>query len=152
MKRIPAGKVLFFSLVNYGFWNPDTSCPEPDQNCTVAEKRANAASFFSDQVPGFLDSYACQLSATVDGVPVQDLGYPIVRTQSPVFPLTQVDDPQTISDGYWVALPPLGHGQHTIHFTGGLCNFTDSPADIAGGATPIFLVDLTYELTVGVLK
>jgi hypothetical protein len=140
--------------VNFGFWNPDDSCPEDqDSNCTVEQKRANANGFFSDQIPGNLfgttPSYACQLNATVDGIPVQDMGFPIVRTQSPVFPLGAVDDPETISDGYWVALPPLENGEHTIMFTGGLCNFADSPEDIAGGAPPIFLVDLTYHITVG---
>jgi len=133
--------------VNYGFWNPDDSCPEANGfNCTVAEKRANADEFFSDQVPGYLDSYACQLSTTVDDVPVQDLGYPIVRTQSPVFPLVDVDDPETVSDGYWVAVPRLEKGRQTIHITGGLCNFADSPAD---GADPIFLADLTSQVKVG---
>jgi hypothetical protein len=152
--------------VNFGFWNPDDSCPEDqDSNCTVEQKRANANGFFSDQIPGNLfgttPSYACQLNATVDGIPVQDMGFPIVRTQSPVFPLGAVDDPETISDGYWVALPPLENGEHTIMFTGGLCyfNFADipedpedpqDPEDIAGAASPpIFLVDLTYEITVG---
>jgi hypothetical protein len=43
----------------------------------------------------------------------------------------------------------LENGEHTIMFTGGLCNFADSPEDIAGGAPPIFLVDLTYHITVG---
>jgi hypothetical protein len=151
IERIPRGAGLFFPLVNYGFWNPDASCPEAEQyNCTVAEKRANADGFFSDQVSGYFESYACQLSTTVDGVPVQDLGYPIVRTQSPVFPLKDVDDPETISDGYWVAVPPLPSGEHTIHLTGGLCNFGYSPEAIAGGADDsiIFLVDLTYHVTV----
>jgi len=155
IKRIPRWTTLFFPLVTSGFWNPDDSCPEPDHNCTVAEKRAMLDDFFSDQVPGVEDSYACQLRTTVGGVPVQDLGYPIVRTQSPTFPLMgtleemDVDDPQTVSDGYWVALPPLAPGDHIIHIKGGLCSFDDSPADIAGGATPVFLADLTYHITVG---
>jgi hypothetical protein len=160
LHSIPQGKILFFPLVNYGFWNPDGSCPAPDFNCTVAQKRENANGFFSDQIPGNLfgntPSYACQLNATVDGVPVQSIGYPIVRTQSPVFPLTypdgpvlQANDPETIDDGYYVAIPPLEKGEHTIKFTGGLCYFDQSPQDIADGGSPIFLVDVTYRLTVG---
>jgi hypothetical protein len=150
---IPWGKALFFPLVNFGFWNPDDSCPgDQGFNCTVAQKRENANGFFSDQVPGNLlgefQTYACQLSATVDGVPIQTAGYPIVRTQSPVFPLEQVQDPETIDDGYYVAIPQLESGGHTIKFTGGICLFDQSPQDIADGASPLFLVDITYVLTV----
>jgi len=156
--KIPRGKILFFPLVNYGFWNPDGSCPANQSfNCTVAQKRENANGFFSDQIPGNLGgTYACQLSATVDGVPVQTVGYPIVRTQSPVFPLNYpnsllgyVVDPETIDDGYYVAIPPLEKGKHTIKFTGGICGFDQSPKDIAEGGTAIFLLDVTYHLTVG---
>lgn len=145
-QRIPQGKALFFPLVNFAFWNPDDSCPpEANHNCTVEEKRARMDGFFSDQVPGNLlgsfETYACQLSATIDGIPVQNLGNPIVRTQSPVFPIIyppdDVNDPEMVSDGYWVALPPLSSGEHTIHFTGGLCYFSDSPEAIMNG-TPRF--------------
>ena len=150
---IPKGKTLFFPLVNYGFWNPDDSCPE-DQgfNCTVEQKRKNVIGFFSDRIPGnlggSLETYACQLSAIVNGVHVQTLGYPIVHTQSPVFPLDQVGDPDTIDDGYYVAIPPLDEGEHTIKFTGGVCFWNQSPADISGDATPLFLVDITYTILV----
>jgi len=160
---IPSGKTLFFPLVNYGFWNPDASCPEAESfNCAVEQKRANTNGFFSDQIPGnlngSLETYACQLSATVDGVPVQNLGYAIIRTQSPVFSLdgflpdgTPVSDPETIDDGYYVAIPSLGKGAHTIHFTGGVCDFKDSPQALNSdppAATPIFKVDVTYTLEV----
>lgn len=153
LASIPAGKRLFFPLVNFIFYNPDASCPEADGNCTVAEKRENANGFFSDQIPGnlggALETYACQLSATVDGVPVQIMGYPIVRTQSPEYPLEQVNDLQTIDDGYYVALPPLGEGEHTIRFTGGICDFEQSPGDVArDGGPSVFSVDVTYDLTV----
>lgn len=146
--------------MNYGFWNPDDSCTDdPGKNCTVAEKRKNADGFFSDKIPGKLGgniaTYACQLSATVDGVPVQDAGYPIVRTQSPVFAIdddfygSPVNDPKTISDGYWVAVPPLGAGVHIIKFKGGLCLFADSPQAIAdGSADPLFVVNVTFHLTI----
>jgi hypothetical protein len=163
---IPYGKTLLFPLVNYGFWNPDPSCPQARNfNCTVEQKRANANGFFSDQIPGNFNgdtpSYACQLSATVDDAPVQNRGYGIVRTQSPVFPLEGTDangnpvsDPKTIDDGYYVAIPPLGRGVHTIHFTGGICSFGDSPHAINpppngnGTAAPIFKVDVTYRFDV----
>jgi hypothetical protein len=160
--KIPRGKVLFFPLINYGFWNPDASCsPDTRFNCTAAQKRENANGFFSDQIPGNLGgslaTYACQLSAFVDDVPVQTVGYPIVRTQSPVFPLNypdgtvlQADDPETIDDGYYVAIPPLDRGKHIIKLMGGLCGFDQSPQGIADGASPaVFSVNVTYHLSVG---
>ncbi|WP_394713353.1 hypothetical protein [Desulfogranum marinum] len=152
LASIPKGKRLFFPLVNFIFYNPDGSCPEADGNCTVAEKRENANGFFSDQIPGNLggglETYACQLSATVDGVHVQTIGYPIVRTQTPEYPLVQENDLQTIDDGYYVALPPLGTGEHTISFTGGICGFDQSPENVASSGPSIFSVDVTYVLTV----
>lgn len=148
---IPRGKVLLFPLVNFGFFNPDGSCPADQAfNCTVAQKRELANGFFSDQIPGnllgFLETYACQLNATVDGVPVQAMGYPIVRTQSPEFLLA--GDPETIDDGYYVAIPQLESGEHTIQFTGGLCGFDQSPVDINADGPSVFKVDVTYVLTV----
>lgn len=149
---IPLGTTLFFPLVNYGFWNPDSNCPA--QGCSVEQKRALTNGFFSDQVPGALNSYACQLSVVVDDVPVQNNGYGIVRTQSPVFPLngtlpdgTKVSDSQTIDDGYYVAIPPLARGSHMIHFSGGLCKFGHSPKSLTqkdSPKAPIFKVDVKY--------
>jgi len=40
-----------------------------------------------------------------------------------------------VADGYWVMLPPLSAGSHTIHFAGG---FTSSG----------FSLDVTYNITV----
>jgi hypothetical protein len=160
-QAIPPGKTLYFPLVNYGLWNPDASCPNGTQNnCTVEQKRRNLTGFFSDQIPGNLNgtgpSYACQLSAAVDGVLVHELGYPVVHTQSPIFRLkgdfngTSVDDPKTVDEGYYVAIPPLGRGKHTITFTGGVCSFSVSPGAIADGtAAPIFLTNIQYNIRVG---
>jgi hypothetical protein len=109
-------------------------------------KKKNANGFFSDQIPGSLagslETYACQLSITLHGVPVQTMGYPMVRTQSTIFPLVfpslGVEDPETIDDGYYVAIPSPGRGDHIIHFTGGICYFDQSPRDNADDDNLVF--------------
>jgi hypothetical protein len=67
-------------------------------------------------------------SITVDGVQLNP-----VRLQSPLFTVTLPPNnalglkPQTtpaISDGYWVFLQPLPPGNHTIHSSGSLVDFT----------------------------
>ena len=68
------------------------------------------------------------LVSTLDGVPtVFDHRTPIVRTQSPVFPVKNVPQDNIFgqpipagsigfSDGFWVMLPPLAPGSHVLNF------------------------------------
>ena len=73
------------------------------------------------------------VSATLDGVPVQDLSLPPetskYRVTSSIFhfkgdPSLQVWDPcvspmgKAVSDGYWIMLKPLPTGPHTLTFSG----------------------------------
>ena len=82
------------------------------------------------------------LQASVDGVPISHIDK--LRAQSPPFKLKVPDNNAfgipadtyiAVSDGFWVALKPLGVGQHTIHF---------------GGSAPDlnFKVDVTYHITI----
>ena len=144
---IPRGKSLFFPLVNAYTDNDDCINLEIDtEDCTVQLKREQVDSLFSYSTMSLLeayyfgeghDSYACQMSVTVDGKPVHHK-YPIIRIQSPPFKLP--DEPGNITDGFWVLVPPLPKGDHTIQFTGGLCE------DNLG---PLFTPDVTYNFTVG---
>lgn len=106
----------------------------------MAEKREAA---------DFSLSLACNLSAEIDGTPTV---YSLVtaRTQSPTFSsLAGPDDifgrdpgaldPATVSDGYWIMLPPLSAGAHTLTVTGVLC----SPP-----GAPFFQTDVTCNLAV----
>jgi hypothetical protein len=64
----------------------------------------------------------------VDGIKTIFADHPIVRTQSPTFPLQ--DAPAAVSDGYWVMLPPLSKGEHQIRFTGAFCDLSKSPTEV----------------------
>lgn len=93
------------------------------------------------------------ISITVDGIPLKSLES--YRFESPAFNFVLPDDnilgvdckfvncqnPQSVSDGYWIMLPPLSSGNHTVHFTG---SFRDTESNDL-----FFGLDVTYELTVG---
>ena len=92
--------------------------------------------------------FVTELEVEVDGTPLQDLTDH--RAVSGLFDFAadiswQVLDPcitgsvqEAVSDGYWIMLPPLPTGEHTLHFRG-LLEFPD------GGS---FEVETTYNLTV----
>ena len=141
-KPIPRGVLLFFPLLNASLYNPDVLCGTSGkpENCTVSEKRRILDEIFSDTVPGPYVSQACRLKAALDGKPVQFSDYPIVRTQSPVFPLE--GDRKAVSDGFWVMLPSLERGKHTIEISGNFCAFNDYTAPV------LFGIDVRYTLTI----
>ena len=60
-----------------------------------------------------------------------------------VFGLTPGDvfDPEALAGGYWVLLPPLSEGEHTLRITGGVGCDPDT-------GEPLFGLDNTYTLTV----
>lgn len=150
--EIPRQKALFFPVLNGSWVN------EPTEHLTVAEKRDLLDGLITDTRPGFLadlgfpGTRACRLEATLDGQPVT-YNTPLVRVQSPpflvntgadpVFGSPNVTDTESISDGFWVLLPPLSPGQHVLNFEGHYCLF-DGMED-----HPFFpVVDITYHLTV----
>lgn len=148
---IPGGVRLFFPLVNVEVSDAsdeDDCAAAGLPGCSVEDKRRLADGIFSDQLDAELEeaffgtgSYACQLTATVDGEPVEQQGVPIVRIQSPPFPLA--GDLEAVADGFWVLLPPLPSGQHTIHFAGGVCATDAPPTEEA-----LFKSDVSYTLRV----
>lgn len=146
------GRLLFFPVLNALFYNG------PGENVTVPEKREILDGLLNDLVPGIFADYglpgsrACQLFVEIDGQPAIYFA-PMSRVQSPPFYLDTGDgpntlppgvvDPKAVTDGFWMLLPSLSPGQHTVHFGGRLCqfdNFDDHP--LAGP------VDVTYHLTV----
>jgi hypothetical protein len=54
--------------------------------------------------------------------------------------MVDCENPRSVSDGYWIMLPPLSRGNHTIRFTG-------SFRDPATGDL-FFGLDVTYDLLV----
>ena len=146
---VPAGKKLLVSPLNFMFFNEPTDPPPP---LTVAEKRELLESIFNDTIPGPLNSRACHLAVTVDGVSIVSAAVPIARTQSPAFRIEIGEhdvfgstagtvDEAAVSDGFWVLLR-LPRGQHTLHVQGALCDEnTNKP--LTG-----FQQDYTYHLRV----
>lgn len=131
---------------------------EPGESLTVADKRDILDGVLSDLRPGFLadlglpGSRACGLEVTVDGQ-ISTFSVPTVRVQSPpfvanlgpdpIFGTSNTVDPQAISDGFWVLLPPFSPGEHVLHIQGAFCEFDSTEIHpIFGG------LDVTYDLTV----
>jgi len=134
---VPAGKDLFFPLVNvFSGWVPG----EKPELRTVAAQRAVVAS--SDP------RNAINLSLTVDGRPAlkkvkyeESVVFKVVLPEGNIFdlPAGTVVSP-TVDAGYYAYVKALRPGKHVIRFTGQLPTTPDheSPG----------LVDVTYHLTV----
>ena len=152
---IPKNRALFYPLVN-SFW---IDCPgTPDETTPDAVVRELLA---TQTVAGDL---ACQLRSTLDGVAISSLQILTVRTQSPNFTINlpannflegkgfcvpDVPPGETgraIAEGYWVMLPPLSPGEHTLTLHGAGCVFGD-PENPRRGEV-VFETGVTYQLTV----
>jgi hypothetical protein len=134
---VPSGEALFFPVINIVNINTPGRCQQTD-SATAKQLRA--------QIAPFIDG-ATDVSATVDGKAVAN----IVRVQSNVFaialPRHNIFSIQCgekipegiyspgVGDGFYVRLPALGVGNHTIHLQGKIPAFT-------------FVQDITYNLTV----
>lgn len=137
---IPAGKTLLFPILNGMF---DNAGLPPEQVQTVVQVEEAAADYLSaiDQASLFV---------TVDGeelvdLPTYDIGPVACPYELPPEPnfytcaglpgIVGLIDP-AFATGYYVMLPPLDAGTHTIRFGGK----TSPPNE--------FELDVTYELTV----
>ena len=105
---IPAGKPIFFPLIN-------TAVFKPVDGETLLDLRRQASAFINS---------VSVLECTIDGVALSNLF--AFRVHSPSFSidlppggLVQGNATATVvSDGYWLLLSPLPPGPHTIHFRG----------------------------------
>ncbi|MFZ4700970.1 MAG: hypothetical protein ACOYMG_13050, partial [Candidatus Methylumidiphilus sp.] len=152
---IPAGTALFFPIVNY-FWLNLPELPAPYADPVWSPKQE---AYVRDYLAGVVDT-ATGLSLKVDGRTLknpEDFRFQsnppvmVYVPQDDIFNLTKPfsqpdpDLPPTswglkpgsygpsVADGYWVLLPPLSAGPHTIQFTGGFTGFS---------------LDVTYKVTV----
>jgi hypothetical protein len=129
---IPAGKDLFFPILNAIFGQGVGDCTGPGDCDPTALRKSAAARVDNPQL----------LEITIDSVGVINVDR--YRVTSPVFsaffPQGAIFglDPGThsplVSDGYWLLVKPLSQGQHTIHIKAVFSN-----GDI---------VDVTYVLKV----
>jgi hypothetical protein len=132
---VPAGKAIFFPIVNSLFITPEEGADEAAVRLLANE---------------FIDP-ASVLEATIDGVAVEDLfSY---RAESPAggfalsapaggliedLGLPPGDRDPSVADGYWLLLAPLSVGEHEISFY----------AALGDPAAPDFETGVTYNLTV----
>jgi hypothetical protein len=138
---VPAGKAVFIALLNWVVF-----CPFPNE--TVDDLRAQVNELID--VP--LSEGTIELEATIDGVPIQDLfSYRAdsVPFKVPAGGLVEEFAPDcvetdAVADGYWLLLPPLSAGSHTIHFRSAYGAFVHS----LFGPIDAFSIDITYELEV----
>jgi hypothetical protein len=132
---VPAGKALFFPIINV-----ECSTLEPPPYYGGNEQELIACVHADDFAFG-------EVFAEIDGKAVKRLDRYLV--QSPMFNITVprdnvlgvdvTEDPggfgQSVSNGYYLMLPPLRPGKHIVHFGGTYTGFD-------------FSLDITYNLTV----
>ena len=141
---VPAGKALYFPILNTEDSSLEESfnngCEDPVFGGTIAGLRKCADGGMT----------GVSVSAEIDGISIPHLAERS-RVQSPVFSFTLPDNNllkvttgnpyaagayfPSAGDGYYVMLPPLCRGNHTIHFRG-----------VGSGGS--FTLDITYYLTV----
>ena len=130
---VPAGRSLYFPIVNVVNVNTPNICGQGNFNLTAKQLRAQIAQLIGG---------ATNLSAEVDGTAVAN----IVRVRSNVFAVALPADNVSgcapagvyspgVDEGFYVRLPPLSLGSHTIHFHG----------EVPGLGS---VEDITYNLTV----
>jgi hypothetical protein len=138
---VPAGKGLFFPVIN-SLW---INLPDFGDNPWSDAQRDLARSIIGP----FVDN-GFNLSCTIDGVPVADLGaYRTQTADGSEYLITVPDDNITgflpagtygpsVDDGIYLMVAPPKAGKHTIHIT----------AASTGSALGDFALDVTYHLTV----
>jgi hypothetical protein len=110
--KIPAGKSIFFPIVNVLFFNDDDYTEDVMRDTTKA----------------IIDDTKV-LEVTVDGKPLKNLenfrkGSDLFVVKTPkngdfIYPVLKKQKYyQSVSDGYWIMLKPLSKGVHTIRIHG----------------------------------
>lgn len=110
---IPESTAIFFPVIN--------------AECSTIEGNGETEEELRACAEGLID-FVTVVEASVDGVPIRSLNQ--ARAQSPLFSFTlppedvlslygsEPNPSAAVADGYWVLLPPLSVGEHTIEFRG----------------------------------
>lgn len=146
---VPAGKALFFPLMNSVWWAPE----DLEFGAYVAEEYFGLdAEDLTDEdlirlLANFQIDTATELTLTIDGVAMRDLEH--YRAESSTFLIEDTDllddlgipiseDNLSVSAGYWIMLAPLPVGEHVICFS----------ATVDNPEFGLFELDVTYNITV----
>jgi hypothetical protein len=122
--QVPAGKTLFFPLVNTVDLNTPPGLCGGVPVCNTGGTTSETPDQLRSDIKPALDG-AHDLFATIDGKVVPNPS--AFRVQSPVFGITLGADNlaglpahgyMSVADGYYVMVAPLAAGRHTIHFGG----------------------------------
>ncbi|RZL33813.1 MAG: hypothetical protein EOP35_17080 [Rubrivivax sp.] len=100
--HVPAGKTLFFPLINYIAYEPD----DADESCASLKRRAAALTPAPDAL--LLD---------VNGKRFTGLAAHRQATRR-CFQMADDDDTRAAGNGFYVALGPLKKGRYTLNFGG----------------------------------
>ena len=100
--RVPAGKTLFFPLINYVTLQPE----DEDESCASLKRRAAR-----------LTASPAALVLEVNGKRFNGLAAHRLATQR-CFRVFEDDDTLAAGNGYYVALGPLKPGRYTLNFGG----------------------------------
>ncbi|MEO6281586.1 hypothetical protein [Roseateles sp.] len=100
--HVPAGKTLFFPLINYITFEPD----DQDESCAALKQRAAA-----------LTPASTALVLEVNGKRFNGLAAYRQATRR-CFHITEDDDTRAAGNGFYVALGPLKKGRYTLNFGG----------------------------------
>ena len=147
---VPTGTNLFFPVLNLLVYN------NPGEALSIPEKQLLLDDFFDGRADGdgteISGPRPCDLFATIDGQPVARFT-PNARIQSPPFEIDTGDGPfgfpaglvdrEALSGGFWVMLPRLSPGRHTLRFGGRICRAGSLDDHEAFGP-----IDVTYYLNV----
>ena len=120
--KVPAGKHLFFPLINY------IVMPGMCRQCKCEEVVGAAAEVTNDAM-GLFTELDGRALASLDEHRVASQGCFNVAARVPGGPKIE----PSASDGYWLLIPPLAKGRHTLRF---------------GGSLPSLRQELTYTLIV----
>jgi hypothetical protein len=151
---VPCGKYLFFPIATISWWNPDdVSTATGILNDLGVDTSTMTADQILLAVTHWWENHRHDLEATIDGVPVKNLGK--YRAAAPgLFSISQVllrdwglpYIPRTsTSEGTWLMLKPLERGPHTIHFKA-QTTFSKAAGDPFDSDK---VLEVTYHLTVG---
>jgi hypothetical protein len=149
---VQQGKALFFPIINTLWWYPE-DCQEVEECREVAASFINPSTSWTCEINGKPCIYTNQVvRAQSDAlryyIPVDSWLTELKDADGNPIPIAAGVRDFAISDGYWVMLPPLSRGEHTIRFSVNRAGFDFVTNDGETEELPEFALDVTYHLTV----